>query len=112
VPRYEVRLEAPDDSGHFRITRLTADSAEAAQKHCERKELELVIYQLSAPVEAAMLKAHKADSLDDLPFAAPLDADDEEKAAFRKLDAGDRAKLNAHRQDEPYKVVSVDEVGE
>ena len=107
---FEVRLEAQDGSGHYRITRLQADDADAARKQCERKELELVLYQLTPADEQAVLKAAKADTLDDVPHTAALDAPAEEKAAFRALSPEHRAKVHAHRQEEPYAVVSVEEV--
>lgn len=110
MPRYEVRLEAQDGSGHFRVTRLMAEDEKAAQKACERKELELVLYQLSDADKAEILEATGAKTLAGVPKAAKLDASDKEKAPFRALDPAHRARLAAHRQEEPFKVVSVTEV--
>lgn len=115
MARYEVRLEAQDDSGHFRVTRLDAASKEEAKRTCERRELELVLYEITADEEKALLERAadagvKAKSIADLPRPAALDATDEEKAAFRALDGADRARLNAHHQEKPYEVVSVTEV--
>lgn len=110
MPRYEVRLEAQDGSGHFRLTRLVTDTAEQARRRCERLELRNVLFQLSDEQTAELLERYEAATLDELPRPAALDADLSEKQPFRALQTPDRARLTAHRQEQPYAVVSVREV--
>lgn len=109
MARYEVRLEARDGSGHFRITRLEAADKDEARRRCERMELERVVFTLSEADKAEMLERNE---IKELPTPAARDASDEEKAAFRALATPDRARLHAHLQEEPYKVVSVTAVKE
>lgn len=109
MSRYEVRLEAPDGSGHFRVVRLDAADEHDARRQCERKELELVLFELPAEARADICKRHDVSSIDELPAAPPLDAAHEDNAAFRALPKEDRAHLHAHYQEKPYEVVSVTE---
>lgn len=110
MPRYEVRLEAQDGSGHFRLTRLLAADADAARRHCERLELRNVLFELDAEQRHALLGKYEAGSLEELPRPAAVDASLEEKQPFRALETQDRARLQAHFQELPYRVVSVEEV--
>lgn len=100
---FEVRLEAPDGSG-FRLVRTQAEDAETAKKIAYRLELSNVLFELSAEQEAELLKTYKAKSLDELPDYR------DDRQAFRRLAVPDRARLNAHRQTEPFEIVSVKEV--
>ena len=104
---FEVRLEAQDGSGHFRITHLEAEDKAAAKRHCERLEFQKAGFELSQEQIDDLLARYEVASLDDLPKAAPLSASAEEKAPFRALATQDRARLHAHFQEQPYKVVSV-----
>lgn len=90
--RYEVRLEAQDDSGNFRVTRLNADSAEQAQELCEQSERELCAFSMDDDRLASLTETVG-------------DGDPKEQ-----LQAVDRGHWFAHHQTEPYLVVSVDEV--
>lgn len=128
MPRFEVRLEAPDDSGHFRLTRLDAPDADAARDRCQRTEYALAAYQLSDDDAASLLERARAKvkgtgekgrvtrgdleaALEKLPKPAALDAPPEEKAEFfEAFQREDRGRLAAHFQAEPYEVVSVTEV--
>lgn len=100
MPKYKVRLESPDQfrdklgkHPHFRVTSIVADSAEAAQEVCVRREYEKVIYQLDP------------DALADLQTAEAVAA---EKGVNAPPDV--RRRLATHRQALPYEVVSVEEV--
>jgi hypothetical protein len=110
MPRYEVRLEAQDDSGHFRITRLEADGPDGARRACERLELKRVLFELSDEQKQDLCARYEVASIDELPAPAPYDSPPAEKAAFRALDTADRSRLHAHYQELPYAVVSVEEV--
>lgn len=110
MPRYEVRLEAQDGSGHFRVTRLEADNADAARRHCERLELRNVLFEIPEEQRVELCAKYGVDYLDELPRPAALDADAAAKASFRALETDDRARLNAHYQEQPYLVASVEEV--
>jgi hypothetical protein len=108
--RYEVRLEAQDGSGHFRITRLYAADADEARRRCEQDEYLRAGFALSAQQQAELCERYEVKSIDELPQPAALDASPEEKESFRELETPDRARLHAHYQERPYKVVSVEEV--
>lgn len=116
MPLYEARLEATDGSGHFRVTRLQAADKKTAERQVRRLELRRVLYEISDEDAAAILdrveeaSGKRPDSIDELPKAAPLDASDEQKAAFRALDVADRARLHTHFQTEPYELVSIEAV--
>lgn len=147
LKRYEVTLEAQDGTGHYRTTRLSAPSADHARKACERKELEMVLWQIPDERIVDLIERKAADGMDvrlpkgtgpggevttydlhealdqfpkpaELEHAAGDKATDEqlaEHAAAKRafLDAvkqGDRAMLQAHYAEQPYKVVSVVEL--
>lgn len=93
MPRYEVRLESPDlaredGTPHFRITRLDAPNGDEARVWCRRKEYELAGWQMPSA---------------ELEDAEHAEADD-------SLTSQQRGRLAAHRQSEPYEVVSVTEI--
>lgn len=95
MPRFEVRLESDEvtnanGSRAYRITRLTADDADAAAAFCRRKEFKIAALQLEDDHLAALEQ---------------LEQDGE-------LKGNDKAHLYAHRQQEPYTVVSVTEIEE
>lgn len=120
--RYEVRLEAQDGSGHFRVMRLDADTKQAARRACERKELEMVLWEIpddrivdlleraGLAVPESRARADLIAALEQFPKPAKIDAPREEKRVFLdSLTQGDRAMLHTHFQEQPYKVVSVKE---
>lgn len=127
MPRYEVRLEAQDGSGHFRLTRIDAPTKQAAKRVCERRELEMVLWEIPDDrivdlLQRAGVDVPKADgggpptreqlvaALEQFPKPAKLSASREEKRVFLdSLSQGDRAMLHTHFQEQPYKVVSVKE---
>ena len=83
MPKFIARLEAQDDSGHFRRVAIEADSKEQAKDQLERREMEYVLFGLTT---------------DDL--------------AEAEKDPGtprNRAALALHNQTKPYKLVSVKE---
>lgn len=95
MPRYEVVLESPDTfrpdgSPHFRVTRLDAPDADEAQRLCTRSEYAQCAFTL-APEELDRIEAVEADP-------------------GQKLAGQDKGRLFAHRQDQPYQVISVTEV--
>lgn len=99
MPKYRVRLESPDmmqDDGspHCRVTTLTVADEDAARWVCEQKEAELCIHQYSS---------------DDLAVLEQKEADAEE--AGERLPGAIRGRLAAHRQTQPFEIVSVEEVG-
>lgn len=124
--RFEVKLEAQDGSGHFRVVRLAAPSKEKAREHCERTEYAIAAWQLDEQRAAELLDTYAPkkvnvpdgegrlaalhEALENLPKPAALDAKPEKKAPFLELDARARGLLQTHFQTEPYKVVSVQEV--
>ena len=108
MPRFEVRLEAQDGSGHFRQTSGYFPDKKAAQRHCERMELRRALFTLDAEQAADLCERYGVTSVDELPKAAPRAASDAKKAPFRELKPQDRSRLHAHYQEQPYKVVSVE----
>jgi hypothetical protein len=128
MPRYEVRLEAQDGTGHFRVTRLDAADKDDAKRQCERMELKRVLFELTDDQKHELLERYEVDvkatgpegvltsadlekGIGELPIPAALDASADDKAEFRALAVEDRARLHTHFQSEPYEVVSVEKVG-
>lgn len=98
MPRFEVRLESTDhfqDDGtpHFRVTRLDADTPEAAREYCQEHEFKLVGFRIPAE-RLAELQA----VIDDHP------------RGVLGLKGTDRGHYVIHHQTVPYQVVSVAEV--
>lgn len=83
---YRVRLEAQDNSGHFRETDIQAPDEAAAREWCTERELRKVAY-----------------TVDD---ATARDLGDGRE--FGTLTAREKAMLVTHLQAEPYKIVSVE----
>ncbi|MEW6583930.1 MAG: hypothetical protein AB1416_14340 [Actinomycetota bacterium] len=95
MPRFEVRLEStrdfrPDGSPHYRVTRLVADTQDDAAEACRRMEFRRCAYQLP-PTELARIEAIEEDPT-------------------LQLRGAEKGRLHAHRQTEPYTVVSVTEI--
>ncbi len=88
MPKYRVRLE--DGGGEFRLTSLVADDEDAARAACERMEFKRAAYQLPPETLAEM--------------------EIEEVDPDTQTTGQTRWALVVHRQAEPYKVVSVEEV--
>lgn len=91
MQRYEVRLEArdgehPSIAGQYRITTLSAPSADEARRFCEIKEFRIAAYELPADEASRLEKRNKAG---------------------QQLTRDERARLLTHRQRQPYEVVSV-----
>lgn len=107
---FRVRLEAQDGSGHFRQTTLEAADKAAAKRFCERGELRRVLYEMPEDLQAELCAKYDVQSIDDLPRPGALGAPADERAPFRELDGNARARLQAHYQSEPYKIVKVEEV--
>jgi hypothetical protein len=110
MPLYRFRLEAQDGSGHIRQGTTEADSDVAARNWLELRELQFATFTLDDGRIAELCADHDVETLDDLPAAAPVAASEEEKAAFRALPVRDRSHLNLHRQEQPYKLVELEEV--
>lgn len=108
MPRYDVRLEAQDGSGHFRTTSVEAADKKEARQKIERNEYALAAFQLDAEQQRDLCDRYDAKSVDELPKPAARDASDEDKAPFRALEARDRGLLVSHWQEQPYKVVSIE----
>jgi hypothetical protein len=86
VKRYEVRLEDPD-SDEFRVTTLEAEDSAAARERCQEMERRAVAYRLSDD-EVKEAEAAERDGT---------------------LAGTQKGRLFVHRQEKPYKVVSVKE---
>lgn len=135
MPLFRFRLEAQDGSGHIREGTGNYEDEEKAREFLEGRENKFVAFHLSHSLltelgdtygfevpsppqdysDEAALETYEnevAAVLDQLPYAAPIDATEEEKAEFRKLRVNHRAWLNLHRQGEPYKLVDLEEVSE
>lgn len=108
MPLYDYRTEAQDGSGHFRQGTQQADSKEHARLVIEERERDFAAFRLSDEHRAELLEAYGAD-VDELPQAAPVDASEGEKDAFRVLHVKHRAWVNLHRQEKPYKLVDLKE---
>lgn len=91
---FRVRLEAQDDSGHYRETDIQAPDTDTAQAWCEQHERKLAAFTLS---DAEVQKLEKLEQKPGHP-------------RLGQLAGANRAHLIAHRQQEPYKVVSVKEL--
>lgn len=121
---FDFRLEAQDGSGHYREGTISIGekdlevagaktAKEAARILLERQEARKVAFQLGdehvaeleAPPDQGGYGRPIGELLDLHP--APLKATEEEKAPFRALNVKHRAWLNLHRQEKPYKLVSL-----
>lgn len=89
---FRVRLEDPEGS-EFRVTTLAAADETDAQKMCERKELRIAAHEYPAAALAELERIEK-DAV----------------ASDSRVPAQTRMMLATHRQQEPYKVVSVEAV--
>lgn len=110
MPKYAIRLESPDlvnEAGepHFREVRLSADDEAAAVARCEQKERELAAHRYPDDDEAAR---ERGEEEADVTRWERIKADCE--AAGEPVPKNIRARLAVHRQTEPYRVVSVEEV--
>ena len=85
MPKFIARLEAQDDSGHFRRVALVADSKEEAKDQLERRELEYALFRLD---QNELAEAEK----------------DPETSR-------NKANLAIHNQSQPFKIVSLKEEG-
>jgi hypothetical protein len=99
MPKFKVRLESPDqmrDNGepHFRVTSLVADDEAAVRRAVERMEYRKAMYELPA---GDLKDAEKAEK--------------QAASENRRADAQTRMRLAIHRQEKPYEVVSVEEIG-
>ncbi len=99
---FEFRLEAQDDSGHFRRGTIEAESKEQAKSILLEREEINALYRIEQD-ELGDLEnqeeAHRAD-LESKGLLTPQ----------TKLLAGrERAQLALHRQEQPYKLVSLSE---
>lgn len=110
MPIFEFRLEAQDDSGHFRSGTGEYESKEIAREFLEGREAKFVGFELNGELEKELLETYGVKSIGELPQAAPVAATEEEKQPFRELKVNHRAWLNLHRQGKPYKLVSLREV--
>jgi hypothetical protein len=90
---FDVHLKAQDDSGHYRICRISKETAEEAQAVMERRELEYVAFRLTdEQLESLAL----AEAGKEIPDDAPP--------------APDVGMVAIHNQTQPYLVTSVEEV--
>jgi hypothetical protein len=99
MPKFKVRLESPDqmrDNGepHFRVTSLEAEDEDAVRRVVERMEYRKAMYELGPDALKAAEKAEK-----------------QAESENRRPDAQTRMRLAVHRQEKPYEVVSVEEIG-
>ena len=85
MPLFRFRLEAQDDSSHYRGGTISADNEATARDYLTNKEAAAVAYRLTTE-ELADAEAKEKDGL---------------------VDAGTRARLASHRQAKPYKLVSL-----
>ncbi len=109
MPVFRVHLDAPDGSGHFRRTSVEAGDKDEARRIVERLELRRTLFELNAGQQAELCATYGVESIDELPKAAPRDAADEERAAFRSLAPRTRAWLHTHYQSAPYKITKIEE---
>jgi hypothetical protein len=112
MPIFRFRLEAQNDSGHYRSGSINADTKEAAQLFLEEMERDRAAYQMPTDRQTELCDQYGVAGIEDLPNAAPVDASEDEKALFRQLAVRDRSHLNLHRQEKPYKLVTLEQVGD
>lgn len=93
MPKFRFRLEAQDDSGHYREGTGVFDSEAEARAYLEQKEQGAAAYRLDTDELKEAEKAAKDAASNGV--AAPGNV---------------RAKLALHRQAEPYKLVKLEEV--
>ncbi len=99
---FEFRLEAQDDSGHFRQGTVEAENKSAATEWLLNREDEYALYRLDTD-ELSGLESKESDHRASLEAAGTL-------TTQTKLLAGrERAMLALHRQEKPYKLVSLSE---
>lgn len=93
MPRFRVHLESPNLTKNgapcFRVTELVADDEDAAVAFCRRAEFEQAAFQIHDAAALAVLEQEEADGT---------------------LAKNMKARLFAHRQVEPYDIVSVTEI--
>lgn len=93
MPRFEVLLESPDLTKNgkpcFRVTRVQCDTEDEAVAFCRRAEFEQAAFQIVDAAGLAVLLEAEADGT---------------------IAKQDKATLYAHRQVEPYDIVSVTEI--
>jgi len=102
MPSYEFRLEAQDESGHFRRGTVEAVSKEEAQRFLLEREEVYALTRLDTE-ELAELEAKEEAHRADLESKGLLDSQ------TRLLAGKERADLAIHRQEKPYKLVSLKE---
>lgn len=91
MPKFVARLEAQDGSGHYRRSVIEADSKEEARTVLEEREETYALYRLTTD-ELADLESKEG--------ALPEGA---------RLPGRERSQLALHRQEKPYKLVSLTE---
>lgn len=105
MPLYDFRCDAQDGSGNFRRGTINADSEEDGRAILEGREADRSAWQMDPDRIDELCDAHGVSDLDSLPYAADIDASEDEKdAGLRQLPVRDRAHLNIHRQDKPFKL--------
>lgn len=97
--RFRVRMESPDltrddGSAEFRVTLLLAADEAEARRLCERRELRIAAHEYPSDVVADLEKQEAAAVKADVVVPAQV-----------------RMQLASHRQEHPYEVESVEEVG-
>lgn len=102
MPLYEFRLEAQDDSGHFRRGTIEAPSKELASQWLLDREEVNALYRLDQN-ELADLEAKEAA------HRAELESQGLMTPQTKLLGGRARAQLALHRQEKPYKLVKISE---
>lgn len=104
MPIYEFRLEAQDDSGHFRRGTIEAVDKADAKRTLEEREQVNALYRLDQDELAALEAKEQA-------HREQLEADGLLTPQTKLLAGKERATLALHRQEMPYKLVSLKERG-
>lgn len=102
MPIYEFRLEAQDDSGHFRRGTIAAESKDEAKRYLLEREEVSALFRLDTE-ELAALETKEAAHRDELESKGLL------TSQTKFLAGKERADLALHRQEHPYKLVSLSE---
>jgi len=108
--KYQFRAEATDGSGHFRDGGLAAASEEEARGRLEAIEARIVGYRLTTE-ELEAMRAKYADRSVDFSVETLLEQGwrGVRDATGVVMDPGDRSRVEAHRQTEPYEIVLLEE---
>lgn len=107
MPKFTVYLESQTDDQRREVTSTWKNAVEA-RAYCEEKERDYCAYKLEDDEVERFELQHRLISEDE----ATLDGRMLKAGKVIGPDPRTRARLHAHHQSKPYKVVNVERVGE